>query len=773
MARNPSGRGERRLFKSLAFCLAAGLSAVLLSSAASAAGFPPGPWFFAKIRISRALPEGKVTANPAEPQTKEQDPGSREGQDLSVGEIRIVARNHVKTADRITASGAVEVHFREVVLMAEWIELDPETRDVMAEGNVVIQRTGEVLRAERVFFNLESGRGRIENASGMIQPSLLFKAESAEKKAADIFELRTARVTTCLQPVPRWGFSFSRAEVKTDERLKMWNAVLRVKNVPVFYLPYISYPLEKERASGFLTPRIGHSGPKGFQLSQSYYWAIARNMDATIGLDLYSRAGIGAGLEYRYLFPKGTEGEASLYYFAAKKDQVGTSLSNSSIIRLKHSQALPLGFKLVANVDYQTSFDFLKEFDDDFRRSVVSNRSSQVYLTRSWSKFNLNARFSRYETYYSERDDSVVTTYLPQLSFNVFKVKLLSPLQFSMSSSFNSWRYGWRSEYDLGTERRSTTLLLSPTLSLPLNAVSWLTANASVTANLSYYGQSLAPESGEVLNEPLFAWNGVVKVDLVGPVFTRIYRGKEGKPRLKHVIEPTLSYTYESPIAEADRIVTPYGFFRYHQLRYGLTNRLLVKGEDRIHEVLTASLEQTFYLAPEDGPLSRFPVDGEPPRFSEITGRLRFYPRARFSLDVAAGYNPYYHDLSSFRLSANAGSRSEGRFVSLSWFKSSNAWITGVDPALSGLYNRHQISLYAGFPIPGLSLDIIGDVDFNIEEGKLLYTGARAVYHYQCLDFVFELKAFYYRQNPEFQFKFSLGLGNIGRTLDFLSGFGF
>jgi LPS-assembly protein len=765
MEKTPAGARESFPLLRPSVRRAAALGLLGLALGASAAVIPPrpslGPW-------------DPASSGPArEQEERDGRPAPQEGQAFSLGEIRVVARNHQRTAEKVYASGAVEVHYKDVVLMAEWIEVDPETLDILAEGNVVIQSSGEVLQAERVFFNLESGRGRIEKASGMIQPSLLFEAESAEKSAPDFFRLRTARVTTCLQPTPRWGFSFSRAEVKTDDTLKMWNAVLRVKNVPVFYLPYLSYPLEKARASGFLTPRIGHSGPKGFQLSQSYYWAIARNMDATVGVDVYSRLGIGAGLEYRYLFSKGTQGQASLYFFRAKADAAGSSLSNSSIIRLDHAQALPLGFKLVAKVDYQSSFDFLKEFDDDFRRSVVSNRNSQVYLTRSWARFNLSARVSRYETYYSERDDSVVTTYLPQLSFNVFKVKLISPLQFSLASSFNSWRYGWRSEYDSGAEKRSSTLLLSPTLSLPLTPVPWLTANAAVTANLSQYGQSLDPESGEVLSDPLFAWNAVVKIDLIGPVFTRIYPGKNGRPRLKHVIEPSVSYTYESPVDQADRIVTPYGYFRYHQLRYGLTNRFLIKGGDQVHEVLTAAIEQTFYLSPEDGPLARFPVDGVPPRFSEITGRLRFYPRARFSLDVSAGYNPYYRNLSTLRLSANAGSKSEGRFLSLSWFKSNNSWITGADPALNELYNRHQLSLYGGFPVPGLSLDVIGDIDFNIEDGRLLYTGARVVYHYQCLDFVFEGKVFHYRQRPEFQFKFSLGLGNIGRTMDFLSGFGF
>ncbi len=695
------------------------------------------------------------------------------GQEWAEGEVRIIARYHEKTKDRVFAAGGVEVHYRTITLMADRIEFDPDTKDISAEGNVVIQRGDEVMQAERIFFNLDTERGRVEQASGMIPPSLLFQAESAEKTAPDTFSLRKASVTACTQPTPRWGISFTRALVVTGESIEMWNALLKVKNIPVFYLPYMRYPLEKERATGFLTPRIGLSGPKGFQLSQSYYWAMARNMDATVGVDLYSRLGIGAGLEYRYLFQGGTQGQANLYFFFPKRKAESGGASKSSIIRLNHTQSLPYGFKLTANIDYQTSFDFLKEFDDNFRRAVISHRSSQAYLTRSWTRFNLSVRASRFETYYSELDDSVASTFLPQVSFNIFKVKLLPPLYFSLTSSLSSWRYGWTSEYAAGTERKSESLVISPTVSLPMSSIPWLTANASITANLTGFGQSLDPASGSVVDDELFSWNYVVKLDLVGPVFTRTFFGKNGEPRLKHIIEPSVSYTYESLASRLERIVTPFGYFRYHQVICGVVNRFLVKRENQADEVLTFGLNQTFYLSPEDGPLSRYPVDGKSPRFSEISGNLRFYPQRLFSLDAAVGYNPYYRNFSTLRLSANAGDRSEGRFFSLSWFKSQNPWMIGIDPALRELYNRHQVSLYGGIRVPSLSLDLIGDVDFNIRDRRLLYTGIQATYHYQCLDFVFGVKVFYFRQRPETQFTFSLGLGSIGRTEGFLTGFGF
>ena len=684
-------------------------------------------------------------------------------------EIRIVARSKEMTKDRIFATGDVEVHYGDLRLFSDRMEFDPVTRDVLAEGNVVIQVRGEVIRAERAFLNLATGQGRVEQASGMLQPSLLFAAERMERRSDDLYGLSRARLTTCTQPVPRWAFSFSRADLKKDDSIRMWNAVFSVKKVPVFYLPYLSYPL-KDRASGFLMPVVGLSGPKGVLYSQSYYWAMARNMDATVGFDAYPKQGLGAGLEYRYLLPGGTGGQVNLYYFSFKRDPPGTKPSPGYVIRLNHNQALPAGFTLAANVDYENSFDFQREFDNDFRQASVSTRSAQVYLSRSWSLFNVSARAGAFETFYTQLDDSIISTSLPQVNVNVFKVRLFSPFYFSLTGGFTNSRYGLRSQYRAGTERRLTSVTVSPTLSLPFSSIPWLNANAAVTVNLAYYGQTLDPGTRQIINDPLFTGNVVARLDLAGPVLYKIFYGKAGEPRLKNIIEPYINYTYDSPVSQADRIVTAFGFFRYHQVSYGVTSRYFIRKGDRPVEALSLGLGQTYYFSPEDGPLSQFPVNGKPPRFSEINGTLRYYPSERLSLDAALAFNPYYHNLSTLRLTATTGSRADGRFLSLNWYRSLNAWIAGVDPSLRSLYNRHQVGASGSWRLRGLPLELAGDIDYNLQTKKLLYTAGQAVYHYQCLDFLFEVRAFYYRFPPETQFKLSVGLGNIGRAAELLGG---
>jgi len=716
--------------------------------------------------LAVVLPEGlsaqTATSAPVSPQAVPSRPA----------EVTIVARSQERTQNRIFAAGDVEVRYGDILLFADRVEYDLETKDVLAEGNVVAQSAGEVIRAERARFNLETGRGTVEKASGMIPPSVLFEAEELEREQADLYTLKKARLTACTQPNPRWSFGLSRAKIRTGDHVAMWDAVVRVKGLPLFYTPYMRYPL-KDRATGFLMPRLGFGGEKGLAFSQGFYWTLAPNLDATVGLDFYSSRGTGAGLEFRYLLPGGTRGDLNLYYFISKRQAEGEGPGHSSIVRINHTQALPFGFTLTANVDHQSSYNFLREFDESFERALVYNRTYQAFLSRSWRRFNLSARVSRFETYFSALDDANVTTSLPEINFNVFKTRLFAPVYFSLASSFSRWQYGWRSEYAAGTERRSSVAAVRPTLSLPFAAIPWLTATTSATANLFYYGQSLDPATGAIVGEDLLTGNIAAGVELVGPVLYRLFYGRDGRARLKNIIEPYVRYSYDSPTGGSDRIVTSYGFFRYHQMSYGVTSRFLFKAGDRTVEIFSLGLGQTYYLSPEDGPLSPFPVDGEPPRFSEITGTLRFYPQAKFSLDASAAYNPYYGNLSSVRLSATAGAKAGGDFLTLTWFSSRNSWITGVDPELIALYNRDQIGAFAGLRLPALGLDLEVQADYNIKEAELLYTGARVIYHYQCVDFLVDVRAYYYRETPDVQVRFSLGLGSIGRTLGFLEGSGF
>lgn len=716
--------------------------------------------------LSLSMPSAAQTeqAAAASPET------AKGGTDLTV-----IARTQEKTQDRIFLAGDVEVRYKELRLFADRVEIDTKTKDCVATGKVTIQLTDESVTAEEAFINLETREGKLIKADGMVQPTIFYHSASIERKAGNLYALLKAQITSCAQPVPRWRFDASRANFRKDDYVEMWNAVFRIKKVPVFYMPYMRYPVGRDRATGFLIPRIGSSSRKGFTFEEAFYWAIARNMDTTLTFDYYGARGVGGGLNFRYMFSGGTGGEANLYGFTFKRDASGVKRDDAYILRLNHNQPLPFGFSLVADVDLQSSYDFLREFDNNFTQAIVSNRRSQVYLQRSWSSFNFSARVSKFETHFGQMgpNKSIITKSLPQISFNMFKVKLFGPLYVSLASGYSRQEYGWQQDYDMGRQKKTGSLSFAPTLSAPFTAIPWLTLDTAVTGNFVYYPQSYAAGTETVVNDPLFTKSATITAEAVGPVFSKVYRNGRGEPVFKHSIEPYANYRFDSVIPEWKRIITSYAyFFRYHQIEYGITNRFYVKdANDQPRELVQVGLGETFYISPEEGPLSLYQVNGKPPRFSEIQGRLRFYPAAKYSLDMSAEYNPYYNNLTTLRLSASVGSRADGRFLSLSWFKSQRSWFR--DEISKAFGNRHQVGISTGFTTPKLPIDILAEIDYNIQQRKLLYLASSAVYHYQCLDFEFEVKVFYFRAKPETQFKFSLGLGNIGKTTDFLGGIGF
>jgi len=693
---------------------------------------------------------------------------------VETGELVIKAGLQQQEGDRYVVSGTVEIRYRNLILFADRAEVNTKTKDVVAEGSVTLQLPNEVVSAERLSFNLDTALGKIEKALGFLQPTIRYETEAIERKTDVLYAFENPVFTTCTQPIPRWKFTCSRANLKKDAYIEMWNAVVSIKKVPVFYLPYLRYPLDKERSTGFLTPQVGYSQTKGAILSQDFFWAVARNMDLTLSFNAYSAKGVGGGLRARYVFRDGTAGEAQIYSFRYKKSlgiegEGGTAgLPDSYVVRLNHAQVLPLNFTLVAAVDYQNSFDFLKEFDNSFRRALVFNRSSQVYLSKSWSSYNFSVRAARFETYfpfYGTSDYAVVYEYLPQVGFGMFKQRIFKPFFFSFNAGFQRWRYGSRDDFLGGKPLTGQNLTLTPTLTVPFSAIPWLNLNLALEGIVNYHFTSFSPGTRFVVDEPRLTAQLAASWELVGPVLERIWDLTDDR-RLKHIIEPAVAYRFESPVSGYQQIITPSYFFRIHQLSYGLTNRLLLKTGERRKEILTWGTSQNFYLSPEDSPLWAYAPynDGVIPRFTEVYSYVRFFPKDKLNFNFAVSYNTYKEMIASLRLGAGLGSPADDAFLNVHWFKSANPWYE------IEFLDRHQVGFSGGLKLPRLNFEALAEVDFNIGESKILYAGGSFVYHYQCLDFKGEIRVFNFRDKPELQYRFGLGLGNIGKSTDFLGG---
>lgn len=108
--------------------------------------------------------------------------------------------------------------------------------------------------------------------------------------------------STCDPAARHWEIRGQRIDVDRDKGVgTARHASLRIGDVPVFYLPYFTFPLDNERKSGFLQPGFGQSGSGGFEFVLPYYFNIAPNYDATLTAHWYGDRGLMAEGEFRYL----------------------------------------------------------------------------------------------------------------------------------------------------------------------------------------------------------------------------------------------------------------------------------------------------------------------------------------------------------------------------------------------------------------------------------------------------------------------------------------
>ncbi len=92
--------------------------------------------------------------------------------------------------------------------------------------------------------------------------------------------------------------------------------MLKVKNVPLLYLPVMYYPIPRDdRATGFLMPVYGNSDYRGQSVSNAFFWAIDRESGHDVRHGWMPSAGQGYGTEYRMVAGPGTDGHVRLYRF--------------------------------------------------------------------------------------------------------------------------------------------------------------------------------------------------------------------------------------------------------------------------------------------------------------------------------------------------------------------------------------------------------------------------------------------------------------------------
>ncbi|KGK00546.1 hypothetical protein ND16A_3306 [Thalassotalea sp. ND16A] len=558
--------------------------------------------------------------------------------------ISIESKNsYVEKNQSARFSGAVKLAAGDKKIAADEILIDRKNGQIKASGHTRFQNNSLTVEAESLKGNsvdntvvLTNSNYQLNGAPGKGSAGILAISEQGVR-------LKDANFTTCTDVVPDWQIFASEINLNREEdNGEAWNSVFRVKDVPVFYLPYFSFPLSDQRKTGFLYPQISTSSKSGFKLGLPFYLNISENMDATITPYHMSKRGTQLKTEFRHL--TGQLNTQINFDYLDSDDELANNDDARYLTRVQHAGTF--------SENYRVHVDYGDISDDNYLVDIGSDQFSKndAYLLQvgELSYFSTNWHSSiKVQDFKVLGQNSESYSTLPQL-----EAELYQPLGF-LNSTLNV--YGEYSHFDISDPTLPTAdrLHLETGLNIPFSKPGWF-INSDLRIMHTIYQQDNIDQISQTLNLNL---EQEVKRTLPK---VRIHTGlnfdrpttlfleekiQTFEPQVQYLYVPEKNqddiYIYDTSALQDDF----YGLFRdkrfsgldriaqANQVSVGATTRILNSNNT---ELFRLSLGRIFYL--DEANLS-FNEDGEDENASAVAGDLFVQLAKRWQLQTDIQYD--------------------------------------------------------------------------------------------------------------------------------------
>jgi LPS-assembly protein len=430
-----------------------------------------------------------------------------------------------------------------------------EQERVIAEGNVNFNNGQVTLFADVIERQLTS------NKTSLYQADYQFHgrggrgdADKVYDNGEDLYELKNSSYSACPPGDNTWSIDSTTLYIDNkSDTASAYNAILKIKDIPVFYLPYITYPISDKRKTGLLFPSFEFATTNGLTISQPLYLNIAENMDATITPTYMQERGTQVAGQYRYLLDAG-RGKMQAEYLADDK------IYNESRYLYHWDHAMSFADNWRFNLDYNSVSD--DYYFTDISTEYGTRSANQLLQTASlqYTENNWNSELE-VRSFQILGNGDTPHEVLPKLAFSAYQPLKFHSLQLDLYSEISKFEH---SDNDVYT---GTRIHLEPKLSLPLYYNS-LFVNTEFKYMLSFYQQELSNATKyDNLSEtatrylPSFKIHSGVNFERTLSILDRQYR-QTLVPQIQYLYVP---YQDQSEIGIYDSTamqVDYYGLFR-------------------------------------------------------------------------------------------------------------------------------------------------------------------------------------------------------------------
>ncbi len=524
-------------------------------------------------------------------------------------EVTIRALQQEKDGSIYHLRGEVEIRYRTYILHADQVTYNADTGDSELEGHVVLDGGpyDEHVEASHGTYNIRTETGTFYSVIGTVGLGLrksgyvlatsnpfAFTGKIVEKHGPDHYLVRQGTVTTCDLPHPKWLFNARHISVDVDGTAKIYHSDFRLMGLPVFYFPYVTLPVQRQRQSGLLIPTFGTSSTKGYVTGESLYWAFNRSTDALVGAEYFSKRGWFERGEFR---ARPSDSSYIFFNYEGMVDRgIGSPPQNQGGEDARFMAERPFGdFRGVANVDYLSSFVFRIAFTDVYTQAIDSEVRSQIFLSNTTNGFHFNALAERYQDFEIcnpitgtnpgcttlTQTELVRILHTPSFFISGEERQLgNTPLYWSFESSAEGLQ---RREIGFRTGPMVGRFDLAPSLTMPIQWRGW-SFRPALTLRDTFYTEDGNPANSTTAADDILNRKSLeASVELRPPALSRVFDRPWLGRKWKHVIEPRMRYDYVTGInnfANILRFDSIDVLTNTNEVEYSLVNRLYAKHLD-------------------------------------------------------------------------------------------------------------------------------------------------------------------------------------------------
>ncbi|MGK0498434.1 MAG: LPS-assembly protein [Oceanicoccus sp.] len=529
-------------------------------------------------------------------------------------------------------------------IRADSVELDRSSNDLRVSGNVEIREPDLLIRGDNAQINTETRLGSVDN-SQVLNHSTGFRANAKylARESLNTLDLERSSVTQCTPDDEVWQLHADSIHLDYDGGWgKAKHARLEIYDVPVFYSPSLTFPIDDRRLSGFLWPTISSGSDSGFELSAPYYFNLAPNYDLTLAPRYIEKRGTLLEAEARQLgqygqwvFGGAILGQDDMYQENPAPDVIDdVPPREKRWLGTIKQQGQVLGFN--------TRIDFNKVSDNDFFRDLSTDSLELKRTTHLNQQATISRANSNWSMSLTAQDHQTIDELIAQ------QYQLMPQFEVQYSSSAANFQPDWQLQAQITDFQHDQSIdngglfetgqrnFAEAGVSYPMRWAPGFIIPSAKVRNVSYeLDESLAGNS----DNPS-ATVPLATLDM-GLIFERDANFSDSK--YLQTLEPRLYYFYSdfeaqdsNPDFDSKELDFSYSqLFRdtrfsghdrlddANQVSLGVTSRFINNAEGR--EVLTLSIGQTFYLDDRKVQLNRLIPDDELSN-SNIASEIQYQP---------------------------------------------------------------------------------------------------------------------------------------------------